>query len=370
MGRLKSILTTATYQMDTARYHWIHRRLAKTILQNIEAGKGKTDRKFIRLSNEYAGDVLGWKGYAPWLYVYSAISGSFKEGWIPDNYYGRVVVRHIQGYYGRMSFLKPLSQKIVDTSLFPDLGYLVHGTWFSKDWEPLVENDLAQVLFKASEKIVFKVDHSAQGDGVFICERAHFDQKEIKKLGNGVFQNYVQQHPFFKELMPSSVATLRITTVIDKNKDVSARSCYLRLGRNGETHVKSTSHIRIPVDVQSGTLEALGYLHTWCPVDRHPDTKVLFENKKIPNFENCLAAVLKLHASIPFIGCIGWDVVVDHSENIQIMEWNGYSNDIKFSEATQGPCFSDLGWEKLWKENHNKKIKIDLNWQFEGKLGK
>jgi hypothetical protein len=32
------------------------------------------------------------------------------------------------------------------------------------------------------------------------------------------------------------------------------------------------------------------------------------------------------------------------------MEWNGTYNDIKFSEATQGPCFADLGWERLWKE--------------------
>jgi hypothetical protein len=29
------------------------------------------------------------------------------------------------------------------------------------------------------------------------------------------------------------------------------------------------------------------------------------------------------------------------------MEWNGEHNDVKSSEATQGPCFSDLNWERL-----------------------
>ena len=76
---------------------------------------------------------------------------------------------------------------------------------------------------------------------------------------------------------------------------------------------------------------------------------------------------MELHRSIPFVRSIGWDLIIDINDTVKVMEWNGYHNDIKFSEATQGPCFSDLGWEKLWKENLNKKIKMDLNWQFEGK---
>ena len=40
----------------------------------------------------YAIDVLGHVKYAPWLYVYTLIRGEFKEGWIPDNFWGRLVV--------------------------------------------------------------------------------------------------------------------------------------------------------------------------------------------------------------------------------------------------------------------------------------
>jgi hypothetical protein len=32
------------------------------------------------------------------------------------------------------------------------------------------------------------------------------------------------------------------------------------------------------------------------------------------------------------------------------MEWNGSFPGIKFHEATQGPCFDDLGWEQLTEE--------------------
>jgi hypothetical protein len=33
------------------------------------------------------------------------------------------------------------------------------------------------------------------------------------------------------------------------------------------------------------------------------------------------------------------------------MEWNALHNDIKFSEATQGPCFTDLRWERFARRN-------------------
>ena len=53
---------------------------------------------------------------------------------------------------------------------------------------------------------------------------------------------------------------------------------------------------------------------------------------------------------MPYARCIGWDVTVDSEEKVNLMEWNGEHNDIKFAEATQGPCFLGLGWEELRKE--------------------
>jgi hypothetical protein len=40
---------------------------------------------------QYAIDVLGARKFAPWLYVYTAISGAFRFGWIPANFYRSVV---------------------------------------------------------------------------------------------------------------------------------------------------------------------------------------------------------------------------------------------------------------------------------------
>ena len=74
------------------QYHRYSNKKAYKALKGVESQKSKTDSSLIKMSDEYAMDVFGWKGFSPWFYVYSAMSGTFKEGWIPDNYYGKIIV--------------------------------------------------------------------------------------------------------------------------------------------------------------------------------------------------------------------------------------------------------------------------------------
>lgn len=73
-------------KLSLRKYHRDHKVQALKILKAIESRRGITDPKLLATCDEYAGDVLGWRGYAPWLYVYTAESGCFKPGWIPDDY--------------------------------------------------------------------------------------------------------------------------------------------------------------------------------------------------------------------------------------------------------------------------------------------
>mgnify|MGYP000913746498 CR=1 FL=1 len=332
------------------KFDQYHKTDAKKALKNIESTKGKTEPKLIKLSDEYAKDIFGWQGYAPWLYVYSAVSETFKEGWIPDNYYGKIVVPAIKGDYGKTAFLSALSKKIFKSNFFPDIAYFINGLFYSNDYEVVQESNIKDFLFKNSTNVVFKIDNSLQGRGVYLLKKTSFDLKTIRLLGNGVFQDYIKQHSFFSEFMPNSVATLRLTTVHDSNGNFSVRQSLLRFGRNEDTHIISASSTRIPVNLTTGELYGLGYINPWHIIDRHPDTHVLFEKRKIPKFQKYISTALELHKLVPFIGCIGWDLIMDRNENIKVMEWNGYNNGMSICEATYGPCFSDLGWENIWRE--------------------
>lgn len=330
-------------------YHSAHKKSALKILKSIESEKGITDKKLIKLSDEYAQDVLGWKGYAPWLYVYSAMNNEFKEGWIPDNYYGKIVVPILKGKYGNIANYNSLTSRLFNSSNFPDCVYFTNGFWISPEYHVLSDKEVIEIVTRSNEKVVHKIDDSSQGNGVNIIERNSFHIEKVKLMGNGVIQKYINQHKFFKDIIPHSVATLRITSVINEKGVVSVRACYLRVGRSSDTHVKSASQIRIPINMSNGQLYKYGYTTNWLQIVKHPDTEYLFEDKMIPKFDKFIETAINLHKMVPFTRTIGWDMILDVNESVQVMEWNGSHNDIRFSEATQGPCFSDLGFEELWK---------------------
>jgi hypothetical protein len=329
------------------RYHSGHGVQANEVLKTLEGKFGKTNPANIKLADAYARDVLGHIRYAPWLHVYTALNGSFKEGWIPDNYYGSIVVPRVQGQYGRISHLKALTNIVFESDAFPDLAYFVNGLFFTPERTPIHPRDVKHFLFSRAGRVVFKVDSSRQGKGVFFFDKESFDVEKIRWLGNGVLQHYIIQHALFDDFSPNAVATLRITSVVDVEGEISVRACFLRLGRCDDTHVQPLSEISVPVNLSTGELARHGYLPDWLTIEEHPDTKRGFSGVRIPAFAKCISTVLELHKKIPFARCIGWDLIVDSDERVRLMEWNAEHNDIKFSEATQGPCFADLGWERL-----------------------
>ncbi len=351
MTSLDALVDRAVRSARDYRFHHRHRSEAAGLLSSIEGERGETGKNLINDCDEYAVQVLGWRGYAPWLRVYAAVAGEFTEGWIPDNYYGKVVLPAAQGPYGEVSKLKPLSRRLLQSDLLADVAYWVNGALYGRDLEHLDRADLTKVLFEDSDRVVFKSDDSVQGQGVYILDQAGFSADDVERLPCGVFQSYVRQHPLFAEFTPSSVATVRITTVVEDDGNCSVRTAYLRFGRANDTHVKSGSHLRVAVDVQSGRFADDGYTTQWLTVPRHPDTGVTFAGNQVPEFEKCKTAVVELHRRMPFARCVGWDVIVDTDGEVKVLEWNAGHNDIKFSEALQGPCFSDLGWETLWRRS-------------------
>ncbi|MDN3493427.1 sugar-transfer associated ATP-grasp domain-containing protein [Winogradskyella bathintestinalis] len=320
-------------------------------LKKIESYKGKVNTKFQKLSNEYAIEVLGNKAYAPWLYVYCAMQNRFLEGWIPDNYYAKEVVPKLNGDYGKVgdrNFIIPFLLPQIDSL---DIAYFINGKFCGPDSKVIDINEIKNFLFDKNNRIVFKLENSKRGQGVFILDRDNFDASIYfsNEYANGVFQKYIQQHPFFDQFANNSVATIRITTVSDAQGKISPRASYIRFGRTKDTHIKANSAVSIPIDINSGELHSTGYIK-WSEIDKHPDSNILFHQQIIPYYKECVEKAVAMHSVIPFMGCLGWDLTVDASEKVQFIEVNGINNGIKFSEAITGPCFKDLNWDNLWKQ--------------------
>jgi hypothetical protein len=318
-------------------------------LKSLEGHKGKLESRDKKLCDDYAVEVLGHKCYARWLYVYTAVSGRFKEGWVPENYYYWVVVPKLQGGYGRVANLRGLNALMFQSDAFPDLLAYANGIFFDTAHRFVSPDAVQDVLFKDHERVVFKLDNSLQGKGVHFFTCDSFSVEKIQQLGNGLFQSAVQPHRLFAKFANHSVATLRITTVYKDNAEVSVRGCHLRMGSGDETHVQGGKSILVPINLESGAFSDIGYTSEWLETKIHPTSQETFAGNVIPAFKACVRTVTELHKKVPFTRCIGWDVTVDREENVRLLEWNAPHNGIKFGEATQGPCFADLGWERLRK---------------------
>lgn len=328
-------------------YHEGHAYKANQFLKTVESERGPLSNRLISECNDYAIDILGDNKYAPWLYVYSAIAGRFKPGWIPINFYGSQVLPNIKGHYGDCSFLKPLNNTFFGAQELPDLGSFINGLFLNRSYAVISPKYFKDLLFSHSDRIIFKTDNSNQGQGIHVFDRNTFNTEKVKALGNGVFQRYVDQHSSFNEYTPDSVATIRITTAVTDEGKVSARASYFRLGTGKDTHVKSDTSISIPIDLLTGTLSDTGYTPSWTTTRSHPTSHKGFAEFKIPAFKKCVDVVKSLHLKVPFVRCIGWDVTVDTEGKVVVLEWNGAHNAIRLTEATQGPCFADLGWERF-----------------------
>lgn len=347
---MKTILKNKLKIYQKKRYDSIHKKQALDALKTIQEDTGyELTKKQKSMIKEYAVEILGSASYVYWLYVYTAYNQQFKEGWIPDNYFGYVVAPKVNKGIGEISNIKTLSKKIIQTDLLPDKFYIIDKILYDQNFKIIQRENIEHILFSESDEYFLKKDSSNQGRGVFKITKENFNIECINNSGDAVIQRPIIQSKWFDEIVTGSVATIRITTLKKNDGTIKLAASYLRLGRKNTDIVQSKSAIRVPIMDDLGNLGEYGSDPLWKRHYKHPDTQYKFAGSKIPNFNKAIEYCLKMHRKIPFFTIIGWDVSITDENEPQIMEWNARHPDIRFTEASLGPSFIDLGWEHLHK---------------------
>lgn len=325
-------------------------RVAEGLKVLAEQGRNLSPQQ-AKIAEEYSRDVLGSVDFAPWLKLYTAFRGEFLEGWIPNNYLGRVVCPAVNGDFRNIGSYKTISKSLIQTDALPDIAYRIRGSWILDGGQPADLEEVKKKCFENHPYVFLKKDFSFQGNGVVKLTLEGFLTFDFSSAGDFVIQAPIFQHPFMEEISPGSVATLRITTVKPPRQDAKAKLCGLRIGRKGMEYIDSKICIRIPVWTENGRLFPNGITKYWTTVEKHPDTGIDFRDKAIPHFKEAVTLCEQLHDRFPHLQLIGWDAAITASGEVKLMEWNTDEPGIIFSEAAIGPHFQGLGWEKLWKKN-------------------
>jgi hypothetical protein len=299
-----------------------------------------------KVADDYAIQVLGGKEYAPWLYVYALMSDGFKEGWIPSNFYGRFVVPKANKDLDFVVNFKTLSNAILKTHALPDIAYYIDGIFYTRGLEPTDAASIQQAIGEGYPSVFVKKDGSERGQGIIKLPVIDINENRFRQIGNSVIQSPIQQHEFFDCIISDSVATIRITTAKDAKGRIDMRASFLRVGRAGDEWVQAAKLIRVAIINGHGELDCFCYTPDWRRWVSHPDTNFSFSGKLIPHFGKAVETCRNLHALVPHLTIIGWDIAIGNDDQVKLIEWNA-RGDIKFSEAATGPCFIGLNWESL-----------------------
>lgn len=300
-------------------------------------------------AEEYAITVLGSVDFAPWLKLYTAFRGEFLEGWIPDNYLGRVVCPSINGNLRDLGKYKTLTKRILQTDSIPDLAYFVKGNWILESGVLSSLSEVKSLCFDQYPYVFLKKNFSFQGNGVVKLRCEDFFKFDFSQAGDFVIQSPIFQHSFMEEISPAAVATLRITTVKAPFQAAKNKLCGLRIGRIGMEYINTHDGISVPITREEGRFFSTANTSDWTILEKHPDTGVYFEGKVIPHFHKAVALCKQLHDRVPHFQLIGWDAAITESGEVSIMDWSIGEPGIAFSESAFGPHFQGLGWENLWK---------------------
>ena len=145
---------------------------------------------------------------------------------------------------------------------------------------------------------------------------------ELKENGQVLIEQKIEQHPIMNELCPSSVNSIRIVTLRDKNGEVHYLYSLLRFGNGTKAVDNITSggmYILLDKDGRSSSkafCDKTGLFY-----DKHPMTGVDVTKFTVPMHKEAVELCKKGANVVPEVGYIGWDAAITQNGPV-IIEGN------------------------------------------------
>ncbi|QDC08453.1 hypothetical protein FHY55_03975 [Oceanicola sp. D3] len=303
------------------------------------------DSKTRRRIATYAREAFGHIAYAPWLETYAALRGRFVEGCLPDNYVRRHLVPYSISTYGDITG-PTLLRRTMPAATLPDIAYHIAGQFYGLSMERIRPEELADVIFAEASLVYVKETCGLQGKGVTRLTRESFKLEDLPRR-DFVIQSEVQLDPEFAALSAGGTTTLRITTVHPGTEPARAVSAGIRLGRTGDSHIRSASALKVILEIEAEELGPVGCMPDWSATTQHPDSGLRFEGQKVPGVRRAAEEMARLHDQLPHVRYVGWDVGIAPDGTPWVYEMNTGHAGVTFPEAFVGPLFKQFGWHRL-----------------------
>lgn len=183
--------------------------------------------------------------------------------------------------------------------------------FISRDWLFVPESSDNEIysFINSHTKVIVKPTALSAGRGIHVYNN---ETIEDLRLGGGVLlEECIQQSEELYLLNPTSVNTIRVYTMIDRNGDPHVLSASIRVGGVGSTTDNFHSGgVGYPIDVEHGVVCGAGADMLGRRFFYHPGSNVKLIGFEVPRWKELLEYVFKACKVIPTARMIAWDVAI------------------------------------------------------------
>ena len=202
-----------------------------------------------------------------------------------------------------------------------------YSDFVHREWLLSSESSSSQIaeFIRRHGKVIVKPFDAKEGHGIYKLEVSEIHDLEatVDKLVNSkmMIEEILVQHPDMV-FGNSSVNTIRVNTVLDRNGKGHILNCVLRAGV-GDSVVDNygSGGVIYPIDVKYGIVNGTGKSQVGDDHMAHPQTTMIMLGRKIPNWDVLKSGVIEAAERLPGLRLVGWDVVITDS-GIALIEGN------------------------------------------------
>ena len=218
----------------------------------------------------------------------------------------------------------------------------INGLYYSDDYKLITKKEAVGRCSKQKELIFKPSIENGSGYGIIFWKHSDNINSVIEKFKDKDFvvQKIVKQHADLSIFNPTSLNTIRVTSLIINNK-VNILGATLRMGVN-ESRVDNACAGGIFVALNmDGTLHNVAYNHYGQRFDEHP-SGLEFKDRKIPNFDKLLEKVKETHEKYGHFRLVSWDTTIDEKGEPILIESNLRNGGPFLHQYNYGPIFGNL----------------------------
>ena len=202
----------------------------------------------------------------------------------------------------------------------------IHRKWMVLDVSTTQEQ-INSFLNDCGGKAIVKPLDEMQGHGIYKIAKGNAEKigKLISMLQNGsryLLEEIVENVYALKAINPTSLNTVRVNTLRDRNSNIHFLNFVLRVGgANAEVDNFSSGGVIYPINKKLGIIDGPGMNKKGEYFAYHPSTNMPMLGLNIPHFDKLKAFVKQMAILNPKAKLVGWDIAITET-GFELIEGN------------------------------------------------